>query len=139
MFRLPIFTWTVLVTSVLVLMVFPGPCSRVARRLHRPIEFGTVVFDAANGGAILWQHLFWFFGHPEVYVLSALRFFFGITSEILPVFSRKPIFGYRGLVFATLAIGALSMAVAVGHHACVPVPVLLPFFAFDHADRRSPV
>ena len=62
-------------------------------------KFGAAVFDPANGGAILWQHLFWFFGHPEVYILALP--FFGIVSEILPVFSRKPIFGYKGLVFAT--------------------------------------
>jgi hypothetical protein len=58
-----------------------------------------VVFDPANGGAMLWQHLFWFFGHPEVYIIALP--FFGIVSEIIPVFSRKPIFGYKGLVFAT--------------------------------------
>ena len=73
----------------------------------------TVVFEAENGGAILWQHLFWFFGHPEVYILALP--FFGIASEIIPVFSRKPIFGYKGLIFATLAIGALSMAVWAHH------------------------
>ncbi len=126
MFRMPIFTWTVLSTSVLVLMVFPVlAASLLVAFIDR--QFGTVVFDAANGGAILWQHLFWFFGHPEVYVLALP--FFGITSEILPVFSRKPIFGYKGLVFATLAIAGLSMAVWA-HHMYVTGAVLLPFFAF---------
>ena len=126
MFRMPIFTWTVLVTSVLVLMVFPVlAAALLVAFIDR--EFGTVVFDAETGGAILWQHLFWFFGHPEVYVLALP--FFGITSEVLPVFSRKPIFGYKGLVFATLAIGALSMAVWA-HHMYVTGAVLLPFFAF---------
>jgi len=125
MFRMPIFTWNILVTSVLVLMVFPVlAAALLVGFIDR--EFGTVVFAAENGGAILWQHLFWFFGHPEVYVIALP--FFGITSEIVPVFSRKPIFGYKGLVFATLAIGALSMAVWA-HHMYVTGAVLLPFFA----------
>jgi cytochrome c oxidase subunit 1 len=90
-------------------------------------KFGAVIFEAENGGAILWQHLFWFFGHPEVYILALP--FFGIASEIIPVFSRKPIFGYKGLVFATMAIGALSVAVWA-HHMYVTGSVYLPFFAF---------
>ncbi len=85
------------------------------------------MFDAANGGPVLWQHLFWFFGHPEVYILALP--FFGIISEILPVFSRKPIFGYKGLVFATIAIAGLSVAVWA-HHMYVTGQVNLPFFAF---------
>ena len=126
MFRMPIFTWTVLSTSVLVLMVFPVLAAALLV-LEIDRKFGTVVFATENGGAILWQHLFWFFGHPEVYILALP--FFGITSEILPVFSRKPIFGYKGLVFATLAIAGLSMAVWA-HHMYVTGAVLLPFFAF---------
>ena len=90
-------------------------------------KFGTQVFDAANGGAILWQHLFWFFGHPEVYIIALP--FFGIASEIIPVFSRKPIFGYKGLVFATIAIAGLSVAVWA-HHMYVTGAVNLPFFSF---------
>ncbi len=126
MFRMPIFTWTVLSTSVLVLMVFPVLAAALLV-VEMDRKFGTVVFASENGGAILWQHLFWFFGHPEVYILALP--FFGITSEILPVFSRKPIFGYKGLVFATLAIAGLSMAVWA-HHMYVTGAVLLPFFAF---------
>jgi cytochrome c oxidase subunit 1 len=76
---------------------------------------------------MLWQHLFWFFGHPEVYILALP--FFGIISEILPVFSRKPIFGYKTLVYATIAIAALSMTVWA-HHMYVTGSVLLPYFAF---------
>ena len=90
-------------------------------------SFGAHVFDAENGGAILWQHLFWFFGHPEVYIIALP--FFGIVTEILPVFSRKPIFGYKGLVVATIAIAALSMTVWA-HHMFVTGAVLLPFFSF---------
>ena len=76
-------------------------------------RFGAHIFDPENGGAMLWQHLFWFFGHPEVYIIALP--FFGIITEIFPVFSRKPIFGYKGLVFATIAIAALSVAVWAHH------------------------
>jgi len=125
MFRMPIFSWTIFVTSILVLIAFPIlAAALVMAFIDR--QFGAVVFDAENGGAILWQHLFWFFGHPEVYILALP--FFGIASEIIPVFSRKPIFGYKGLVFATMAIGALSVAVWA-HHMYVTGSVYLPFFA----------
>ncbi|MET0974596.1 MAG: cbb3-type cytochrome c oxidase subunit I, partial [Leifsonia sp.] len=90
-------------------------------------RLGAQVFNPENGGAILWQHLFWFFGHPEVYIIALP--FFGIITEILPVFSRKPIFGYKGLVYATIAIAALSVTVWA-HHMYVTGAVLLPFFAF---------
>ncbi|TAK71043.1 MAG: cytochrome c oxidase subunit I [Actinomycetota bacterium] len=125
MFRMSIFTWTSLLTSVLVLMAFPVlAAALVVLEVDR--KFGAVVFDASNGGAILWQHLFWFFGHPEVYILALP--FFGIASEIIPVFSRKPIFGYKGLVFATIGIAGLSVAVWA-HHMYVTGSVFLPFFA----------
>jgi len=126
MFRMPLFTWTVLLTSILVLMAFPVLAAALIV-LEFDRQFGTLVFDPSVGGALLWQHLFWFFGHPEVYILALP--FFGIISEILPVFSRKPIFGYKGLVFATIAIAALSVAVWA-HHMFVTGAVLLPFFAF---------
>jgi cytochrome c oxidase subunit 1 len=125
MFRMPIFTWNILLTSVLVLMAFPVLAAALLM-LESDRKFGTQVFDAANGGAILWQHLFWFFGHPEVYILALP--FFGIATEILPVFSRKPIFGYKGLVFATISIAGLSVAVWA-HHMYVTGAVNLPFFA----------
>ena len=113
MFRMPIFTWNILVTSILVLL-----SDRV---------MGSHILDAANGGPILWQHLFWFFGHPEVYIIALP--FFGIITEVLPVFSRKPVFGYVGLIFATLSIGMLSVAVWA-HHMFVTGAVNLPFFSF---------
>jgi cytochrome c oxidase subunit I len=125
MFRLPIFTWTILLTSVLVLMAFPVlAASLIVLLVDR--TFNSQVFEAANGGAILWQHLFWFFGHPEVYIIALP--FFGIISEVIPVFSRKPVFGYKGLVFATIAIAGLSVAVWA-HHMYVTGAVSLPFFA----------
>jgi cytochrome c oxidase subunit 1 len=126
MFRLPIFTWNTLVTSILVIMCFP-PLAAALFALGADRRFGAHIFDPANGGPMLWQHLFWFFGHPEVYILALP--FFGIVSEIIPVFSRKPIFGYKTLVYATIAIAALSMTVWA-HHMYVTGSVLLPFFAF---------
>ena len=126
MFRIPVFTWNTLVTSILVIMVFP-PLAAALFALGADRKFGSHIFDPANGGAMLWQHLFWFFGHPEVYVLALP--FFGIISEIFPVFSRKPIFGYKTLIYATIAIAALSMTVWA-HHMYVTGQILLPFFAF---------
>ena len=126
MFRMPVFTWNTLVTSILVIMVFP-PLAAALFALGADRKFGSHIFDPANGGAMLWQHLFWFFGHPEVYVLALP--FFGIISEIFPVFSRKPIFGYKTLIYATIAIAALSMTVWA-HHMYVTGQILLPFFAF---------
>lgn len=125
MFRLPIFTWNIVATSIMVLLAFPTLTSAllvlwVDRNLHAQ------VFDAQNGGAILWQHLFWFFGHPEVYIIALP--FFGIITEVIPVFSRKPLFGYKGMVLATFAIMGLSMTVWA-HHMFTTGAVLLPFFS----------
>ena len=126
MWRMPIFTWNILVTSVLVLMAFPILTAALVGLLADR-RVGAHVFDPANGGVILYQHMFWFFGHPEVYIVALP--FFGIASEIIPVFARKPIFGYKGLVWATLAIAALSVSVWA-HHMYATGAVLLPFFAF---------
>ncbi|GAB3236593.1 cytochrome c oxidase subunit I [Glycomyces halotolerans] len=125
MFRMPIFTWNILITSLLMILVFPI----LAAALFAVVadrQMGAQVFDPDTGGAILWQHLFWFFGHPEVYIVALP--FFGIVSEIFPVFSRKPIFGYKTLVAATLAIAGLSMAVWA-HHMYATGSVMLPFFS----------
>ena len=126
MFRMPIFTWNVLLTSVLILLAFP-PFAAALLGLEADRRFGALIFAPENGGAMLWQHLFWFFGHPEVYILALP--FFGIVTEILPVFSRKPVFGYKGLIAATIAIAALSVAVWA-HHLYATGQVLLPFFSF---------
>src|SRR4029079_14871490 len=101
MFRMPIFTWNIFVTSILVLLAFPVLAAALLT-LEVDRAFGAHVFDTLNGGPILWQHLFWFFGHPEVYIIALP--FCGITPELTPFSSRKPIFGYKSLVFATLAI-----------------------------------
>ncbi|MFF0066879.1 cytochrome c oxidase subunit I [Streptomyces sp. NPDC005279] len=126
MFRMPIFTWNILFTSVLVLLAFPVLAAALLV-LEADRRFGAQVFNPENGGALLWQHLFWFFGHPEVYIIALP--FFGIITEIIPVFSRKPIFGYVGLVAATIAITGLSVTVWA-HHMFATGAVLLPFFSF---------
>ncbi len=126
MFRMPIFTWNILITSIMVLAAFPLLTAALLGLLADR-RLGAHVFDPANGGTILWQHLFWFFGHPEVYIVAIP--FFGIVTEIIPVFSRKPLFGYRGMVFATLGIAGLSMTVWA-HHMFATGAVLLPFFSF---------
>ncbi|MCF6522672.1 cytochrome c oxidase subunit I [Streptomyces sp. JJ36] len=126
LFRMPIFTWNVLFTSILALLAFPV-LSAALLALEADRQFGAHVFDAANGGALLWQHLFWFFGHPEVYIVALP--FFGVVTEIIPVFSRKPIFGYIGLVGATMLITGLS-ATVWAHHMFATGAVLLPFFSF---------
>ncbi len=125
MFRMPIFCWNMLITGILVLVAFPV-FAAAALALGADRLLGAHIYDASGGGAILWQHLFWFFGHPEVYIIALP--FFGVITEVIPVFSRKPLFGYKGLVFATIGIGALSIAVWA-HHMYATGAVLLPFFA----------
>ena len=125
MFRMPIFTWNILVTSLLVLLAFPILTAALLV-LYADRHLGTQVFEPQNGGSILWQHLFWFFGHPEVYIVALP--FFGIVTEVFPVFSRKPLFGYKGMVLATTSIAALSLSVWA-HHMFTTGAVLLPFFS----------
>lgn len=113
MMRMPIFTWSTLVTSILLVMALPA--ITVALILLSMDRFaGTGFFaQAAGGDPLLWQHLFWVFGHPEVYILILPAF--GIVSEILPVFSRKPLFGYSVMVYAIGAIAFLGFGVWVHH------------------------
>ncbi|TRW45665.1 cytochrome c oxidase subunit I [Georgenia yuyongxinii] len=125
MFRMPIFTWNTLITSILVLMAFPVLAAALFG-LAVDRVLGGQIYSPEAGGALLWQHLFWFFGHPEVYIIALP--FFGIVTEVLPVFSRKPVFGYKGLVFATIAIAALSMTVWA-HHMFTTGGVALSFFS----------
>ncbi len=126
MFRMPIFTWNMLIVSVMVILAFPVLTSGLSL-LWADRHLGSTFFEPAQGGIpVLWQHLFWFFGHPEVYIVALP--FFGVVTEIIPVFSRKPLFGYRGFVFATLAIAALSTGVWA-HHMFATGAVNLPFFS----------
>ena len=125
MFRLSIFNWTVIVTMALIMFSFPALTAALAM-LFIDRNFGGGFFDPVSGGdPVLYQHLFWFFGHPEVYIV--ILPFFGIVSEIVPVFSRKRVFGYKGFVLATILIGAYSFSVWA-HHMFTTNAVSNPFF-----------
>jgi cytochrome c oxidase subunit 1 len=126
MWRLPLFTWNMLITSLLILVAFP-PLTGALAMLFIDRHFGGHFYDPTHGGsAVLYQHLFWFFGHPEVYIMALP--FFGIVTDIIPVFSRKPIFGYAGFVLASMTIAGLSMAVWA-HHMFTTGVVDNPFFS----------
>jgi cytochrome c oxidase subunit I len=126
--RMPIFCWTVLVQAALILGAIPSlTVSSIEIFLDRHV--GTSFFQVSGGGdPILWQHLFWFFGHPEVYILILPGF--GMISEVLPVFSRKPLFGYTFVAWSTVAIGFLSFGVWAHHMFAAGLPVVAQgFFA----------
>jgi cytochrome c oxidase subunit I len=111
--RLPVFTWMSLITGILILAAIPAlTAAQIMLMFDRVL--GTLFFDARAGGdPILWQHLFWYFGHPEVYIMALPAF--GIMSEVIPVFARKPIFGYPVIVASGIAIAFLSMTVWAHH------------------------
>jgi cytochrome c oxidase subunit 1 len=126
LFRMPIMVWTVLVTSVLVVMATPVITSALVM-LFIDRNYGGHFFDPFGGGsALLYQNIFWFYSHPAVYVMILPAM--GMISEILPVFSRKPLFGYKAFIFATAAIGALGFSVWA-HHMFTTGSVFLPFFS----------
>src|SRR3954453_10171748 len=125
--RLPLFVWTILVYSILLILALPVVAGAVTLLLTDR-HFGTHFYDPSQGGSpLLWQHLFWFFGHPEVYIMILPGF--GIISEVLPVFSRKPIFGYKAIAAATVGIAFLSLLVWAHHMFATPLSTaVLAFF-----------
>jgi cytochrome c oxidase subunit 1 len=125
--RMPLFVWTILIYAYLIILALTSLAATVTMLLLDR-NFGTAFFDPTEGGsALLWQHLFWFFGHPEVYILVLPAF--GVFSEILPVFARKPIFGYKAIAAATAGIAFLGMLVWAHHMFATPMStVVLAFF-----------
>ena len=124
--KIPFFTWTMLWTSVQIVLAIP-PLTAALVMLLLDRNLGAHFFDTQNGGsAILWQHLFWFFGHPEVYIL--ILPVFGMISEIIPVFSRKVLFGYEFMAAATMAIAFISLGVWAHHMFTVGMSRTLDLF-----------
>ena len=120
--RIPLFTWAIEAYAVLLLLVLPT-IAAAATLLLLDRQAGTTFFAPDNGGPILWQHMFWFFGHPEVYIMVLPAM--GILSEVIPVFSRKPIFGYKAVAFSTIGIAFASMLVWAHHMFTVGLPTYL--------------
>src|SRR5574341_2146472 len=112
-FRLPLVIWSLFIVAILLLLALPVLTSALALLLLDRMAGTTFFLPAGGGEPLLWQHLFWFFGHPEVYILILPAM--GVASDVLSTFSRKPIFGYRAMVFSMISIAFMSWVVW-GHH-----------------------
>jgi cytochrome c oxidase subunit 1 len=124
--RIPLFVWAILTYAILIILAMPVIAAAVTLLLTDR-HFGTHFYDPSNGGSpLLWQHLFWFFGHPEVYIMVLPGF--GIISEVLPVFSRKPIFGYKAIAASTVAIAFLGFLTWAHHMFTTPTPIVVLIF-----------
>src|SRR4026209_849472 len=119
--RMPLFVWTWLITAYLLVAAMPVLAGAVTMTLTDR-HFGTTFFNAAGGGdPVLYQHIFWFFGHPEVYIIALPAF--GVVSQVIPAFSRKPLIGYASMVYATSAIAIISFIIWAHHMYTVGMPV----------------
>ena len=124
--RLPLFVWAILTYALLLIIALPVIAGAVTLLLTDR-HFGTHFYDPSqHGSALLWQHLFWFFGHPEVYIMVLPAF--GMVSEILPVFARKPIFGYKAIAASTIAIAFLGLLTWAHHMFATPTPIVVMIF-----------
>lgn len=125
LWKMPLFTWSILVTAFMILLATPMLSGGLAMQLADR-NLGTDFFVAGTGDPILWQHLFWFYSHPAVYIMILPAM--GVISEVIPVFSRKPIFGYRAIVWSTVAIGVLGFSTWAHHMFTTGLPPFLEAF-----------